>query len=122
MARGRYGALVVEERDPPEVDREELLIPDDWRLADDASLEEFPPLRIESVLRASPLVDSPVLAQGRSLATRKPTLMSENPSGFLTRLAGRLARGRLSQEPPRIMRCRHAASGSTAEPSEGAPS
>ena len=42
--------------------------------------------------------------QGRSLATRNPTLMSENPTGFLTRLAGRLARGRLSQEPPRIMR------------------
>ena len=64
----------------------------------------------------------PVPAQGRSLATRKPTLMSENPTGFLTRLAGRLARGRLSQEPPRIMRCRQAASGSMAEPSDGAPS
>ena len=61
-------------------------------------------------------------AQGKSLATRKPTLMSWNPTGFLTRLAGRLARGRLSQEPPRIMRCRHAASGSMAEPSDGAPS
>ena len=38
MARGLYGALVVEEREPPEVDREELLILDDWRLAEDASL------------------------------------------------------------------------------------
>ena len=40
MARGLYGALVVEERDPPEVDGEELLILDDWRLAEDASLHE----------------------------------------------------------------------------------
>ena len=61
-------------------------------------------------------------AQGRSLATRKPTLMSENPTGVLTRFVGRLARGRLSQEPPRIMCCLHAASGSMAEPSDGAPS
>ncbi|MDE0458731.1 MAG: multicopper oxidase domain-containing protein [Chromatiales bacterium] len=38
MARGLYGALVVEELEPPEVDREELLILDDWRLAEDASL------------------------------------------------------------------------------------
>ena len=38
MARGLYGALVVEERNPPEVDRDELLILDDWRLAEDASL------------------------------------------------------------------------------------
>ena len=61
-------------------------------------------------------------SQGRALATRKPTLMSECPTGFLTRLAGRLDRGRLSQEPPRIMCCLHAASGSMAEPSDGAPS
>ncbi len=61
-------------------------------------------------------------AQRRSLATRKPTLMSENPTGVLTRFVGRLARGRLSQEPPRIMCCLHAASGSMAEPSDGAPS
>ena len=60
--------------------------------------------------------------QGRSLATRKPTLMSENPTGVLTRFVGRLALGRLSQEPPRIMCCLHAASGATAEPSDGAPS
>ncbi len=40
MARGLYGPLVVEERDAPEVDREELLILDDWRLAEDASLHE----------------------------------------------------------------------------------
>ena len=38
MARGLYGALVVEERDPPAVDRDEVLLLDDWRLAEDASL------------------------------------------------------------------------------------
>ena len=38
MARGLYGMLVVEERDAPEVDREEVLVIDDWRLAEDASL------------------------------------------------------------------------------------
>ena len=38
MARGLYGALVVEEPVPPEVDREEVLLLDDWRLAEDASL------------------------------------------------------------------------------------
>ena len=40
MARGLYGALVVEEPDPPEIDREELLLLDDWRLASDASLHD----------------------------------------------------------------------------------
>lgn len=32
VARGLYGALVVEEADPPEVDRDEVLVLDDWRL------------------------------------------------------------------------------------------
>ena len=40
MARGLYGALVIEETDPPEVDREEVLLLDDWRLASDASLHD----------------------------------------------------------------------------------
>ena len=40
MARGLYGALVVEERIAPEVDWEELLLLDDWRLTDDASIHE----------------------------------------------------------------------------------
>jgi len=40
MARGLYGALVVEERIAPEVDWEEVLLLDDWRLADDASIHE----------------------------------------------------------------------------------
>ena len=40
MARGLYGALVVEEPKPPEVDRDEVLLIDDWRLAQDASIHE----------------------------------------------------------------------------------
>ena len=40
MARGLYGALVVEEAKPPEVDRDEVLLLDDWRLAPDASIHE----------------------------------------------------------------------------------
>ena len=40
MARGLYGALVVEEPDAPEVDREEVLLLDDWRLAEDASIHD----------------------------------------------------------------------------------
>ena len=40
IARGLYGALVVEEPDPPEIDREEVLLLDDWRLAPDASLHD----------------------------------------------------------------------------------
>ena len=32
VARGLYGALIVEEPDPPEIDREEVLVLDDWRL------------------------------------------------------------------------------------------
>lgn len=38
LARGLYGALIVEEADPPAVDRDEVLLIDDWRLAEDASL------------------------------------------------------------------------------------
>lgn len=40
MARGLYGALIVEEASPPEVDRDEVLLIDDWRLAADASIHE----------------------------------------------------------------------------------
>ena len=32
MARGLYGALIVEEREPPEVDVDQVLLIDDWRL------------------------------------------------------------------------------------------
>ena len=40
MARGLYGILVVEEPEPPVVDREEVLVLDDWRLAEDASIHD----------------------------------------------------------------------------------
>ena len=40
MARGLYGALIVEEPEPPEVDRDEVLIIDDWRLSEDARIHE----------------------------------------------------------------------------------
>jgi len=40
LARGLYGALVVEEKKPPVVDRDEVLLIDDWRLGNDARLEE----------------------------------------------------------------------------------
>lgn len=40
MARGLYGALIVEERAPPPVDRDEVLLIDDWRLSDDAGIHE----------------------------------------------------------------------------------
>jgi len=80
-----------------------------------------PPVRLTTAARGCrALPRRPALTQGRSLAIRKPTLMSRNPTGFLTRAAGRLARGRLSQEPPRITRWRHEGPGATAEPSEGA--
>ncbi|MCC7347511.1 MAG: multicopper oxidase family protein [Variibacter sp.] len=32
VARGLYGVLIVEDRDPPQVDREVVLVFDDWRL------------------------------------------------------------------------------------------
>lgn len=37
VARGLYGALIVEEPTPPDVDREETLILDDWRLDPDTA-------------------------------------------------------------------------------------
>ena len=40
MARGLYGALVVEERIAPEVDWEEVLLLDDWRLTNEAGIQE----------------------------------------------------------------------------------
>jgi len=39
MARGLYGALIVEEDVPPEVDHDLLFIADDWRLAQDGTLD-----------------------------------------------------------------------------------
>ncbi|MGB1256104.1 MAG: multicopper oxidase family protein [Thiolinea sp.] len=38
MARGLYGSLIVEEINPPDVDRDEALLIDDWRLGDDAQI------------------------------------------------------------------------------------
>jgi FtsP/CotA-like multicopper oxidase with cupredoxin domain len=40
MARGLYGALIVEEDEPPKVDRDEVLLIDDWRLDRNASIAE----------------------------------------------------------------------------------
>ena len=40
MARGLYGALIVEENDPPKVDRDEVLLIDDWRLTKNAAIDE----------------------------------------------------------------------------------
>lgn len=40
MARGLYGALIVEEPKPPAVDRDDVLLIDDWRLADDGRIRE----------------------------------------------------------------------------------
>lgn len=40
LARGLYGALIVEEPDPPKVDRDEVLLIDDWRLGENGSLHE----------------------------------------------------------------------------------
>lgn len=37
VARGLYGALIVEEPTPPDVDREEVLILDDWRINPDTA-------------------------------------------------------------------------------------
>lgn len=38
MARGLYGALIVEERNPPEVDGDITLLIDDWRMMQDAAI------------------------------------------------------------------------------------
>jgi len=40
MARGLYGLLIVEEREPPAVDRELLLVADDWRLDEAGAIHE----------------------------------------------------------------------------------
>ena len=40
MARGLYGALIVEEPRPPAVDRDLALLIDDWRLAEDGTIQE----------------------------------------------------------------------------------
>ena len=38
VGRGLYGALIVEEAEPPEVDRELLWVLDDWRLNQEAAI------------------------------------------------------------------------------------
>ena len=40
VARGLYGALIVEEPAPARVDRDEVLLIDDWRLTGDAGIHE----------------------------------------------------------------------------------
>jgi FtsP/CotA-like multicopper oxidase with cupredoxin domain len=40
LARGLYGALIVEEPDAPDVDRDEVLLIDDWRLTEKAEIAE----------------------------------------------------------------------------------
>lgn len=40
LARGLYGALIVEERNPPEVDRDLVLMFDDWRLDKDGQIHD----------------------------------------------------------------------------------
>ena len=40
MARGLSGALIVEETEPPEVDRDLVLVVDDWRLGEDGQIDE----------------------------------------------------------------------------------
>ena len=40
VARGLYGPLIVEDPEDPEVDHDLVLMIDDWRLADDGTLEE----------------------------------------------------------------------------------
>lgn len=40
IARGLYGPLIIEEKNPPEVDRDLVWMIDDWRLMDDASIRE----------------------------------------------------------------------------------
>jgi FtsP/CotA-like multicopper oxidase with cupredoxin domain len=39
VARGLYGPLIVEEREPPRVDREVTWVLDDWRLKQDAQID-----------------------------------------------------------------------------------
>jgi FtsP/CotA-like multicopper oxidase with cupredoxin domain len=40
VGRGLYGTLIVEEREPPEVDRDVTWVLDDWRLRNDASISD----------------------------------------------------------------------------------
>jgi FtsP/CotA-like multicopper oxidase with cupredoxin domain len=40
MARGLYGALIVDEATPPDVDRDEVFLIDDWRLTREARIAE----------------------------------------------------------------------------------
>ena len=40
ISRGLAGVLVVEETEPPEVDRDETIILDDWRLTEDAQIHD----------------------------------------------------------------------------------
>lgn len=40
MARGLYGPLIIEELSPPEIDREEIVAIDDWRLTDQAVIKD----------------------------------------------------------------------------------
>ncbi len=39
LARGLYGVLVVDEPTPPEVDRDVVMVVDDWRLMDDGTIQ-----------------------------------------------------------------------------------
>ncbi len=39
LARGLYGVLIVEEREPPQVDRDLMLVVDDWRLMDSGEIQ-----------------------------------------------------------------------------------
>ena len=40
VARGLYGALIIDEHDPPDVDRDYVVAADDWRLGDDGAFDE----------------------------------------------------------------------------------
>lgn len=40
LARGLYGAFIVEEENPPRVDRDHVLIFDDWRIGEDGKIHE----------------------------------------------------------------------------------
>ncbi len=39
LARGLYGVLIVEEHEPPQVDRDVILVVDDWRLMDNGEIQ-----------------------------------------------------------------------------------
>ncbi len=39
LARGLYGVLIVDEPEPPEVDRDLVMVVDDWRLTDDGTIQ-----------------------------------------------------------------------------------